>query len=145
MLLIDTNVISELSRRQPDPGVLAWAAGVTEFRLSAISQEEITCGLTWRPNPRIQAWIDDFFTRHAALPVTAEIGRRAGELRGRLAAQGSPRTQADMLIAATALHYGFTLVTRNTRDFDGCGLPLLNPFSIIPPTPSDRTPPWPNT
>ncbi len=130
MLLIDTNIISELSRKQPDPGVLAWAAMTTEFRFSAISLEEIACGLTWRPNPRIQAWIAAFFERHAVLPVSPEIARRAGNLRGGLAAQGSPRTQADMLIAATALVHGLTLVTRNTRDFEGCGLALLNPFSI---------------
>jgi hypothetical protein len=130
MLLIDTNIISELSRRQPDPAVLGWAAGVSEFRISAISLEEIAFGLAWRPNPRIQDWIDGFFARHGALPVTPEIARRAGALRGRLAAQGSPRTQADMLIAATALVHGLNLVTRNTRDFAGCGLPLLNPFSL---------------
>lgn len=129
MLLIDTNIISELSRQQPDAGVLAWAAGVSEFRLSVVSVEEIAYGLAWRPNPRIQAWVDGFFSRHAALPITQEIARRAGELRGHLAAQGRPRTQADMLIAATALIHGHTLVTRNTRDFEACGLPLLNPFS----------------
>ena len=129
MLLIDTNIISELSRRQPDPQVLNWAAGISEFRVSAISVEEIAYGLAWRPNPRIQDWVSAFFTRHAAIPVSQEIARRAGELRGRLAAQGNPRSQADMLIAATALLHGHTLVTRNTRDFEGCGLPLLNPFS----------------
>ena len=130
MLLLDTNIISELRRRQPDPGVLAWAGGVREFRFSAISLEEIAFGLAWRPNPRIQDWIAGFFARHAALPVSADIARRAGDLRGSLAAQSSPRTQADMLIAATALVHGLTLVTRNTRDFEGCGLALLNPFSI---------------
>lgn len=130
MLLIDTNIISELSRRQPDPAVLAWAAGITEFRFSVVSLEEIAFGLSWRPNPKIQAWIEGFFSRHAALPITSDIARRAGNLRGRLAAQGRSRTQADMLIAATALAHGLTLVTRNTRDFEGCGVALLNPFSL---------------
>lgn len=130
MLLIDTNIISELCRRQPNPGVLAWASGISEFRFSTISLEEIAFGLAWRPNTRIQSWVADFFARHPALPVTTDIAQRAGELRGRLAAQGSPRSQADMLIAATALVHGLTLVTRNSRDFDGCGLPLLNPFSL---------------
>ncbi len=130
MLLVDTNIISELSRQRPDPGVLAWASSATDFRFSVISLEEIAFALAWRPNLRVQDWVDAFFNRHTALPATQEIARRAGELRGRLAAQGSPRSQADMLIAATALVHGLTLVTRNTRDFDGCGLPLLNPFSL---------------
>lgn len=129
-MLIDTNIISELVRRQPNTGVLAWAAGITRFRFSVISVEEIAYGLAWRPNPRVQDWVDGFFARHIVLPISREIARQAGELRGRLAAQGQARTQADMLIAATAQIHGLTLVTRNTRDFEGCGVPLLNPFSI---------------
>jgi predicted nucleic acid-binding protein len=50
MLLLDTNIISELSRRQPDPGVLAWAGGVREFRFSAISLEEIALALVKTPS-----------------------------------------------------------------------------------------------
>jgi predicted nucleic acid-binding protein len=130
MLLVDTNIISELCRRQPDPAVLDWAADVKDFHLSVISLEEISYGMAWKPNPRISEWLEAFFTRHKALAVTAEIARRAGELRGHFAAQGSARTQADMLIAATALVHGHTLVTRNTHDFEGCGLPLLNPFHL---------------
>jgi predicted nucleic acid-binding protein len=130
MLLVDTNIISELCRAQPDTGVLGWAATVTDFRLSVISLEEIAFGLAWRPNPRIQAWMEGFFARHPALPITPEIALRAGDWRGRLTAQGRPRTQADMLLAATALVHGLILVTRNIRDFEGCGVPLLNPFSV---------------
>jgi predicted nucleic acid-binding protein len=132
MLLVDTNIISELCRPQPDAGVLSWAEAVKEFRLSVISVEEIAYGLTWLPNPRIQAWVEGFFSRHQLLPISPEIARRAGELRGRLAAQGSPRSQADMLIAATALTHDLTVATRNVRDFDGCGVALLNPFSNTP-------------
>lgn len=127
--LIDTNVVSELIRKSPDPGVLAWAAGVTRVALSAVTVEEIRFGLAWKPHPRISAWLDDYLAESCeVLPVTEEIAARSGRLRGRLQAEGRPRTQADMLIAATALEHGRVLVTRNGTDFEGCGLALLDPF-----------------
>jgi predicted nucleic acid-binding protein len=63
------------------------------------------------------------------LPITSDIARRAGELRGQLQANGQTRTQADMLIAATAQIHALTIITRNVRDFDGCGIGVLNPFT----------------
>ncbi|WP_157639801.1 type II toxin-antitoxin system VapC family toxin [Lamprocystis purpurea] len=127
--LVDTNVISELSRREPDPGVLAWAGTVIRYAVSVISVDEVFFGLAWRPNARVLAWMDGYFQRHEALPISPVIARRAGELRGQLAARGVVRHQADMLIAATAQAHQLTLVTRNTRDFEHCGIGLLNPFS----------------
>lgn len=62
------------------------------------------------------------------LSLTPEIARRSGELRGKLRGKGKTHTQADMMIAATAQIHQLTLVTRNIRDFDSCGIPLLNPF-----------------
>jgi predicted nucleic acid-binding protein len=53
----------------------------------------------------------------------------SSEIRGRLMARGTARTQADLLIAAAAHLHGLTLVTRNVRDFDGTAVALLNPFS----------------
>jgi toxin FitB len=100
--LVDTNIISELVRREPDPGVSAWASGVTQLALSVITVDEIHFGLAWRPNARVRTWIEAFFQRHPILDVTATIAHRAGELRRTLAARGSVRHQADMLIAATA-------------------------------------------
>lgn len=67
--------------------------------------------------------------RHEILPITADIARRAGEMRRDFLKQGITRQPADMLIAATAQIHGLTLVTRNIRDFEGCGIGLLNPFS----------------
>lgn len=127
--LLDTNIISEFSRPRPDIGVLAWASVTHRVALSAISVDEILFGLTWRSNARVRAWMEGFFQRHETLPVSAIIARRSGELRGQFAARGVVRDQADMLIAATAQVHQLTLVTRNTRDFEGCGIGLLNPFT----------------
>lgn len=63
------------------------------------------------------------------LPLSPPVARTAGLLRGGFAAQGSARSAADMQIAATALTYRLELATRNTPDFEGCGLNLLHPFS----------------
>lgn len=128
--LVDTNVISELSRRDPNPGVLSWAETVSSVLISAVTVEEIFFGLAWKPNQRIQQWIEQFFAEDCRIcPVTIEIARCCGVLRGRFAARGQQRTQADMLIAATAQVNQLTLVTRNVRDFEGCGVALLGPFS----------------
>jgi predicted nucleic acid-binding protein len=128
--LADTNIIGELSRPRPNPGVLRWANQVKELNLSVISIEEIRYGLAWRPNERIGAWFDRFLAEQCrVLPITEDVARRAGDLRGRLRARGETRTQADMLIAATAAANALVLVTRNSGDFEGCGVTVLNPFS----------------
>jgi len=127
--LVDTNVVSELARRQPDEGVLRWAAGLTAIAVSVVTIEEIRCGLAWRPNSRVGAWFQRYLDASCeVLAVTEVIAVWSGALRGRLRAEGRPRTQADMLIAATAQVHQRVLVTRNVRDFDGCGLALLDPF-----------------
>ena len=129
-MLVDTNVLSELARPKPDPAVARWAAEIAlPISLSVVTVEEIHFGLSWRPNDEIREWFRGFLEESCrVLPVTEGIARRAGELRGRLRADGSTRTQADMLIAATAQAHQLPLATRNTRDFEGCGIPLVNPF-----------------
>lgn len=126
--LVDTNVLGELARKAPDPGVVRWAGRVGRVALSAITVEEIRFGLAWKPNARINEWFEGYLAEACeVLAVTREIAARSGELRGRLRAEGRQRTQADMLIAATAQVHQRVLVTRNVRDFEGCGLALLDP------------------
>jgi predicted nucleic acid-binding protein len=128
--LCDTNILSELVRLKPNPGVVLWSQSLSRVALSVITVEEVVYGLAWKPNPRIRAWFEGFLEAYCdVLPATTEIARRAGELRGELQARGQTRSQSDMLIAATAQLHALTLVTRNSDDFEGCGIPQLNPFT----------------
>lgn len=131
MYLVDTNVISEMMRPMPHEGVLQWLArieGVQGVASSAISVHEIVFGLAHKPRPRALERFQAMTALYTVLEVTETIARRAGEMRGLLAARGQVRHMADMLIAATAQVHALTLVTRNVRDFDGCGIAVLNPF-----------------
>ncbi len=128
--LVDTNVLSELLRKEPNPGVEAWAGEVGRIFLSIVALEEICFGLAWKPHPRVLASFEKVIEEHCdVLPATEAIARRSGALRGQLQALGKRRSQADMLIAATAAVHGLTLVTRNLADFEGCGISVLNPFT----------------
>ena len=130
--LIDKNIISELSKHSPDKSVVAWASSVKRCSLSVITVEELYSGLSWRPNQRIYEWVERFIDEYCeVISVTASISQRAGILRGEFQAAGITRTQADMLIAATAAEHGVAVVTRNLKDFEGCGVALLDPFAGI--------------
>jgi len=128
--LADTNILGELARPRPNRGVMIWANQVAELNLSVVTLEEIHYGLSWKPNARIRSWFEKFLAELCRiLPITDDIARRAGDLRGQFRVEGKTRSQADMLIAATALAHGLTLVTRNQEDFRDCGMTVLNPFS----------------
>lgn len=130
MFLFNTNIISELFRRQPNAGVVTFNEQVRQTYVSAISLEEITFDLFAKPRPRILKRFETFVaTQCIILSVSAEIAKQSGELRGHLRTRGVTRSQADMLIAATAKQYQLTLVTRNTKDFEMCDISTINPFS----------------
>jgi toxin FitB len=129
--LIDTNVISELMKKQPDAKVLKWfkKAG-SDISISAVSLEEIYFGLNWQPNSAklslFEAIAQGFKHRYG---ITPAIAQRAGRLRGHLQAEGITRTAPDMLIAATAIEHQLSVVTRNVKDFADCGVVVINPFA----------------
>lgn len=129
MHLVDTNVISEFLRPRPAPAVLNWARTVDRFALSVVTVEEVTYGLSAKPNAQLERGFENLVRDYCTvLPVTDAIARRCGELRGRLSKNGRTRTQADMLIAATAAEHDLVVVSRKVRDFEGCGVRVLNPF-----------------
>ncbi len=129
MTLVDTNVIGEIVRPRPNPQVFGWFGQLADLAVSVITVDEVFFGLTARPSPRVERWLTSFFERRCkVLDITAAIARHAGVLRGQLAARGKTRAQSDMLIAATAAIHGVSLATRNVRDFEDCGVVVVNPF-----------------
>ena len=131
-MLVDTNVLSELPRPKPHSNVMAWFAAQDAIHVSVVTLEELTFGVA-RASPRVRSrlvrWLEAFLeAKPVVLDVTAAIARVSGELRAVRESRGRRVAQADMLIAATALAHGLTLVTRNRRDFEGCGVTVVDPF-----------------
>lgn len=134
MFLIDTMVLSELRRRQRDPGVAAWIGSQRQEDcfLSVVSIGEIERGIARRrvADPafarQLADWLDQLLRLHGdrLLPVDLGTARRWGQLSAQLGHDG-----ADLLIAATALEHGLTVVTRNLRHFTPTGVPTLNPWT----------------
>lgn len=133
--LVDTNVLSELRRRDPDPGVARWMADrpAGTLYLSALTVGELRKGIAGLPEGarkrRLLDWLDAelpvYFARRI-LPVDTVVADRWGRL---LASVRQPIPAIDSLIAATALTHGLTLVTRNLRDFQHPDLTVLNPWA----------------
>jgi len=127
--LCDTNVISEAMKREPNPKVKQWLGTQELVYASVITVEEIHFGLAYKEAPKQREWFEKFLRLGSeVLPVTEAIAKRCGELRGNFRKKGVIRTQADLLIAATAYEHNLTLATRNTRDFEDCDIQLFNPF-----------------
>lgn len=133
--LLDTNVLSELRRRSPDPGVVDWFSQrpPATLYLSVLTLGEIRKGIEGvGDETRRQALLDwletdlpTFFTGRI-LAVDGSVADRWGRL---VAAAGRPLPAIDSLLAATALEHDLVLVTRNVKDFAGLPVELFNPWS----------------
>jgi len=136
--LIDTNVISEFVKPAPDPNVIRWfqAADPDTLFASVVTLGEIRLGVEDMPMGKrsrdIERWLATglpaWFDANL-LPVTKEIAERWGRATIEAKRQGLMLATADGLIAATALDHDLILVTRNTKDFAGLGVALLNPWN----------------
>lgn len=133
--LLDTNVLSELRRKVPDAGVINWFAKrpSTTLFLSVLTLGELRKGVEGvTDSDRRMALLDwletelpAFFTGRI-LPVDVAVADRWGRM---VAAAGRPIPAIDSLIGATAAHHGFSLVTRNVKDYANLGLDVINPWT----------------
>jgi hypothetical protein len=131
--LLDTNIVSEVRKSRPHPGVARWYEAVegTDLFLSVLVLGEIQQGIhRLRRRDRRQAatyetWLERLRSTFARriLPVTHEIALEWGRLNA-----GDPLPVVDGLLAATASVHGLTLVTRNVDDVLRTGVAFLNPF-----------------
>ncbi|MFN0170486.1 MAG: type II toxin-antitoxin system VapC family toxin [Bryobacteraceae bacterium] len=137
MFLLDTNVVSELTRSRIEPKVQDWVAAQNfgDLLISVVSIGEMEKGFTMMDDvqrrARLEAWLErqlaELF-RGQVLPVTLAIAKRWGALDGRRQMAGRPLAVPDGMIAATAQEYGLTVATRNVRDFEGLGVTMINPW-----------------
>ncbi len=135
--LLDTNVISELIARQPNPKVVEWIDQLdpTMVYLSVITIGEIRKGIEKLPASKrkdaIKEWLEtDLLVRFEGRIVSISIPTMLtwGELVARLEHEGKPMGAIDSLLAATALEGQYVLATRNDEDFQNTGVTVLNPW-----------------
>lgn len=136
--LLDTNVLSELRRRQPDANVVAWFAKrpPSTLYLSVLTLGELRKGVDAMADAArcltLLDWLETelpaYFTGRV-LDVNAAVADRWGRM---TAQAGRPLPAIDSLLAATAVQHGLILVTRNLRDVQGlAGLTALNPWDAL--------------
>lgn len=135
MYLIDTNIVSELSKPKVNEGVKKWISLQEQLSLSIISYHELRYGINRVKNEqkkKLETWWNEFLSFSPEfLPIDLNISNIASLIRSKSENEGVKMTLADSLIAATAIKHNKILVTRNVSDFEKCGLGLLNPFEII--------------
>lgn len=134
--LLDTNVISEPERKQPNANVLAWLGRVdfAQLYISALTVGEIKKGIVkLAPGARkihIQNWLEELRQKFAGriLPLTENTFIEWGTMVGSLEHKGIVRPPYDSLLEASALEHDLILVTRNVKNFQDTTVTILNPW-----------------
>lgn len=135
--LLDTNCVSELVRVRPEPRVMAWMDAADEglLYLSVLTLGEIRKGLAalaqGRRRTHLETWLEvDLRARFSGrvLPIDEQVADRWGLLAAQAKRKGIALPIVDGLLAATALHYNLTVVSRNSSDFTSAQVPVVNPW-----------------
>ena len=137
MIVVDTNVVSAFMTSAPPPSVLTWlnAQEAENLYLTTISVAEIRYGLRVMPEGKRRRLLEARFQQFIATAFEARIlafdekaAHQYAEIKGHRRKIGRPMSDLDGQIAAIASIRGFAIATRNVKDFDNCGLNLINPF-----------------
>jgi toxin FitB len=142
MIILDTNVVSELLRPAPSPAVEAWLAaqdGATVF-FTAIGEAELRLGVAILPAGRrrtslaeaIDAMLEEDF-RDRILPFDTAASQAYAAIAATRRAAGRPISQFDCQITAIARNRQAALATRNTVDYEGCGIEVIDPWQHVAP------------
>jgi len=135
--LLDTNVISELVTRRPEPNVSRWVEDTDEtlLHLSELTLGEIRKGIGGLPQAKrraeLEIWLNKGLRSRFAgriLPIDAAVADRWGRVAAQARSKNIQLPVIDGLLAATALEHDLTFVTRNTADVAGTGVLVLNPW-----------------
>ncbi len=138
-LLLDTNVLSEVTKPSPDTSVLEWLDGLDEDRtfISVVSIAEIRRGVALMDEGRRRDALTEWLAQELpqrfelrVLPVDEVVALAWGDLMGVAKRRGRGLSSMDGLIGATAIAHNLTLATRNIKDFDGFEIDLYNPWTL---------------
>jgi len=139
VIVLDTNIISELMRPQPNPAVVAWVAAQPRSSLytTSVNEAELFYGIGAMPEGQrrtgLAASAEALFAEEFAgrvLPFNGAAARRYVDIVTARRRAGKPIEGFDALIAATALVAGAEVATRDVGGFEGCGLTLINPWEV---------------
>ena len=134
--LLDTNVVSELTKLSPDPQVVTFLRQQYDLWLSVVVVHELQFGVQKMPEgrrrDRVNALYRSFIDRHAGrlLPVDRTVAERAAQLRAQAHDAGRNLHLADALIVGTAIVHNLILATRNVRDFAVLDIEVVNPWEF---------------
>jgi hypothetical protein len=134
LTLLDTNVVSELVRKNPEPKVIDFLQSCDQPIVSAVAFHEIAFGIAKLRDAlartRLELFLDGVKHRYSGRIVNVDvaIAELGGRLRAAAARAGWMLFEMDSLIAATAMTKGARIATRNTRDFRRLDIPIVNPW-----------------
>ena len=138
MIVLDTNVVSELMRPSPSSNVVDWVAGqaAPNLYLSTISEAELRYGVAIAPagerRNRLLAEVEGMLQEDFAgriLPFDGAAAQAYAVIAAARRAAGRPVNHADCQIAAIARCRGASMATRDVDDFEGCGIDVINPWA----------------